>query len=86
MNIQAELIRIVAEQAMVDTSTISAETTLEDLGLDSLAVVECVFDIEETFNIQVPFNANNPEDSSFDISSIGAMTKAVEALIAKKDS
>lgn len=74
---------IIAEQAMVDPSEVALEATLESLGVDSLGLVETVFAIEETFNVQVPFNANDPESKSFDISSVDSIVKAVEALIAE---
>ena len=38
------------------------DATLEDLGIDSLGLVEAVFAIEEAFDIQVPFNANEPHE------------------------
>ena len=31
---------------------------LDQLGLDSMEVVSLTFDIEEKFNIELPFNAN----------------------------
>ena len=37
------------------------DATLEDLGIDSLGLVEAIFAIEEAFDIQVPFNANDPQ-------------------------
>lgn len=80
-DIQQQVHYIIAEQALVDISDIKQETTPEDLGLDSLAVVEIVFAIEETFNISVPFNANDPSASEFDISTVGAITEAVRKLI-----
>jgi acyl carrier protein len=40
----------------------------------------------EDLGIDVPFNANDPTDSAFDISSVGAIAKAVEALIADQKS
>jgi acyl carrier protein len=46
--------------------------------------VESIFAIEEAFDISVPFNANEPDKSGFDISSVGAIIRAVEALIAAK--
>ena len=33
---------------------ISPEATLEELGLDSLTVVELLFDVEDEFGIEVP--------------------------------
>ena len=55
--------------------------SLEELGVDSLALVEIVFSIEETFNINIPFNANDPTNSTFDISNVNSIISAVEKLI-----
>jgi hypothetical protein len=43
-------------------------------------LVECIFAIEEGFDITVPFNANDPSASDFDISSVGAIIAAVKQL------
>lgn len=75
---------IIAEQALIDPSEVSMDATLEDLGIDSLGLVEAVFAIEETFDVQVPFNANDPADSAFDISNVQSMVDAVKALVAQK--
>lgn len=82
--IQDRIVRIIADQAMIDPGEIRPETTMEDLGLDSLGLVEVVFAIEEAFDISVPYNANEPNDSEFDISSVAAVTAAVKQLIAAK--
>ncbi len=71
---------IIAEQAMLDLDAVKSESTPEELGLDSLAMVEIVFSIEETFDISVPFNANEPASSEFDISNVGAIATAIDAL------
>jgi len=78
-----KVIAIIAEQAMLEPREVALESTLESLGVDSLGLVETVFAIEETFNVQVPFNANDPESKAFDISSGDSIVKAVEALIAE---
>lgn len=79
-----QVIQIVAEQAMVDRSEVRLDMRLADLGLDSLGLVECIFGIEEAFNITVPFNANTPDQSGFDISSVGAIISEVEKLLARQ--
>ncbi len=84
MDIQEKVIHILAEQAMLETSDISATSTLEDLGIDSLGLVESIFAIEETFDITVPFNANDPTESDFDISDVTSITKGIELLISQK--
>ncbi len=81
MSVEDKIIAIVAEQAFLEPSDVTSSSTLEELGVDSMALVECIFAIEEEFDIQVPFNANDPKASSFDISSIQSITQAVEGLI-----
>lgn len=80
-NVQEQVIAIIAEQAIMEPSEVSLDATLEELGIDSLGLVEAVFAIEETFDVQVPFNANDPTDSQFDISNVQSMIKAVEGLV-----
>jgi acyl carrier protein len=80
--VKDKVIGIIAEQAVLEPSDVKMDSTLEELGIDSLGLVESIFAIEETFDIQVPFNANEPEQSDFDISSVAAIVHAVEQLIA----
>lgn len=81
-----KIIEIIAEQAVLEPSDVSDEQSLEDLGIDSLGLVECIFAIEETFDISVPFNANEPTQSDFDISSVASIVNAVQGLIAEQSS
>ena len=83
-SVSEKVIEIIAEQALLEPSEVALDQSLEDLGVDSLGLVEAIFAIEETFDIQVPFNANAPEKSDFDISSVSAIIAAVTALIAEQ--
>ena len=83
-SVKDQVIEIVAEQAVLEVSDISMEASLEDLGIDSLGLVESIFAIEEAFDISVPFNANDPSDSDFDVSSVAAVVAAVEKLVAEQ--
>jgi len=82
MSISEKVIAIVAEQAVLEPSDVTPESTLEDLGIDSLGLVESIFAIEEAFDINVPFNANEPGASDFDITSVAAIIAGVETLVA----
>jgi len=82
VTIQEQVIAIIAEQALMDPSDIKLTDTPELLGIDSMGLVESIFGIEESFDISVPFNANEPAQSDFDISSVAAIVKAVEGLVA----
>ena len=81
MDIRSKVIEIIADQAIVEPSDLSDDSTLESLGIDSLGLVESIFAIEEAFDIQIPFNANQPNESLFDISSIATIVQGIEKLI-----
>jgi len=83
-SVRDRVLAIIAEQAVLDVSDLHEGMTLQDLGLDSLGLVEAIFAIEEAFDVSVPFNANDPTAGDFDISSVGAMLAAVEALVAAR--
>ena len=85
MSVRDRVIAIIAEQAVLDVSEVKPEMTLQDLGIDSLGLVESIFAIEEAFDISVPFNANEPsENQGFDISTVGSIIAAVEKLVAEQ--
>ena len=84
MSVKDKVVQIIADQALLDVTDVTLEATLDDLGIDSLGVVESIFAIEEEFDIEVPFNANAPEQSDFDISSVASIVLAVENLVAEQ--
>ena len=81
MSLTDKIIVIIAEQAVLETSDVTLDSTLEDLGIDSLGLVESIFAIEEEFDITVPFNANEPSNSDFDISSVSKIIEGVTRLV-----
>ncbi len=83
-NVKDRVIQIIAEQAVLEPADVSMDQSLSDLGVDSMGLVEAIFAIEESFDITVPFNANEPEKSDFDISSVASVVAAVEQFVAEK--
>lgn len=81
MSTQDKVIAIIAEQAFLEPSQVGPDSTLEDLGIGSLGVVESIFAIEEEFGISVPFNANEPGAGGFDISSVAAIIAGIDKLV-----
>lgn len=82
MSIQDKVIAIIAEQAVLEPSDVTLDSTLAELGIDSLGLVESIFAIEEEFDISIPFNANNPSDSDFDISNVASIIAGIQKLMA----
>ena len=84
MNVEKKVIEIIAELAVLEVEDVSLDSSLDSLGIDSLGLVESIFAIEETFEIQIPFNANDPQNSDFDISSVATIIAGIQELVAKK--
>jgi len=84
ISVQDQVIAIIAEQAVLDLADVNPAQSLDSLGIDSLGLVETIFAIEEAFDISVPFNANEPAKSGFDLTSVASIVAAVEGLIAQK--
>ena len=78
------IIRIIAEQALIDVADVKLEHSLADLAIDSLALVESIFAIAEAFDIDIPYNANEPDMNEFDISSVATIINAVEKLVVEQ--
>lgn len=51
-----QIIDVIAREGMVDRARITAEATLEDLGLQSIDMVMILNGIEEKFDIYVPMD------------------------------
>lgn len=55
MKIEDKVKKIIAEKLDVDISDVVPEASLiDDLGADSLAIVELIMTIEEEFDIEIP--------------------------------
>ena len=57
---------------------LTATTTLQDLGLDSLDIIEFMLDIEKEFNIRIP-------DQEFRVRTIQDMVDAVDRFISEQN-
>ena len=84
MDIGTKVIDIIAEQAILDPGDVTLESTLDSLGIDSMGLVESIFEKEEAFDIKIPFNANDTYDSEFNISSVSSIISDIEKLVAEK--
>lgn len=81
---QDRVLEIIAHQAVLSVYDIKPEATPDDLGIDSIGLVKAIFAIEEAFDLEVPYNANEPGVGNFDISSVATIVQAVEGLVKAK--
>lgn len=70
----SDLINLFSETFGIDEDKLLPGATLESLGLDSLAVIEFLFQIEDQFGIQIPDQANPPR-------TLDEMIQLIEPLI-----
>jgi acyl carrier protein len=77
-NIEAEIVRVV--QARIPAGVhVTAQTRIaRDLGLDSVAVMDFVMDIEDHFDISIPL------DRVAEVETVEDLSRAVEALLKEK--
>ena len=75
-NLQSEVIAAIARAVPMDPQIISMESTFEQLGIDSLDVVNIAFRLEDTFSIKIPdeFSLSSLED-------VKGVTLAVQSLL-----
>ena len=75
------LIEIIQEHAVGLTEAPTRETPVNDLGIDSFAIVEIIYEVEEKLGVEIPFNAN--ENPLGDMKTVGDLIDAL-ADLAKK--
>ena len=75
-NILDKIVEVLADQLGVDKSTINENSRIvEDLGADSLDVVELLMTLEDTYNIKVD------DSEATGISTVGDIAKMLEGKI-----
>jgi acyl carrier protein len=81
-----DVIAIIAKKVRVENHPkIEMSDRLEDLGLESLDAVEMIFDLEEKFDIQIPYNANT-QNPRTEFETVGDVVAAIQKLVDKKKS
>jgi acyl carrier protein len=78
-----DVIAIIAKKKRVDKPNVELSDRLEDLGLESLDAVELIFDLEEKFDVTIPYNANT-SNSRTEFDTVADVVKSIEQLVGKK--
>ena len=77
--VATKIIDILKKHMKEPRDDISLSTALTDLKIESLDLAMIVFDIEDTFGIEIPYNAN--EDVG-DFKTVGSVVDKVKGLMA----
>ncbi|MBQ1497038.1 MAG: acyl carrier protein [Sphingomonas sp.] len=81
-DIEADVISLVRDAARVGDVPIDLDTSLEQLGIESLDMVELLFAIEDRFGIDVPYNANAVGESG--LAKVRDVVTAIRQLISQR--
>src|SRR5215470_3455013 len=83
--IEDDVLDIIAKQAKVDRATMSRTTSLAELNVQSLDLVEIIFALEDKFDIEVPYNANDPGSAGVSFQNVGDVIDGIARLIAARN-
>ena len=80
-NVASDVLEVIAKQAKTDPAKVTRETELADLNLESLDTIELIFALEEKFNIEIPYNANEATTAGINFTTAGDVIDAVAKLV-----
>jgi acyl carrier protein/nodulation protein F len=75
-----QIIGILKKNMPKPLKSITPDTLIKELEIESLDLAVIVFDIEDTFGIEIPYNANEDVEA---FSTVGSIATKVESLIAE---
>ena len=82
-NIEEKVLELVGKQTGIDPKNIPLDRKLEDLNLDSVAIVELVFSLEETFDISIPFEGLDESEIKKRFYTVSTLTDHLKDLLQK---
>lgn len=77
--IETKVLDIVAKECRLDRESLNLDSKLEELNIQSVDLMQTIFQIEETFDIYVP-----QEGDDFQLTTLRDVTDAVANLVSEK--
>lgn len=79
-DVASKIVEILKKNMKEPPETIPLETPLADLDIESLDLAVIVFDIEDTFGIEIPYNANEEVE---DFATVASVVDKVKSIISE---
>jgi len=70
---------IISKHSSIGVEALQPETRLDEIDVQSLDLVEIMFEIEDRFKIEVPHNAN--ADSRLEFTTVGQIVEGVRSIL-----
>ena len=83
--IEERVLELVGEQAGADPKEISLFSKFEDLNLDSVAIVELIFSLEEAFNVSIPFEGLDESELKRNFHTISSLIDHLKGLLQRNE-
>jgi nodulation protein F len=80
--VATKIVDILKKHMKEPRDDVGLDTALTDLKIESLDLAMIVFDIEDSFGIEIPYNAN--ESDAGDFKTVGSVVDRVRSLVAEK--
>lgn len=77
----ATISRIVQDEHACDPALIRRDVPLAELGLDSLALMEFIFSVEDAFHLRLPEDRLDPREAGI---TLGDLCDAIDARLAEE--
>jgi acyl carrier protein len=78
-DVATKIVEILRKHMKEPMEKIELTTALTDLKIESLDLAMIVFDIEDTFGVEIPYTANEEADN---FKTVGAVVEKVRGLVA----
>jgi acyl carrier protein len=76
---------VLVEQFKVDSSAVGPQVALDQLGLDSLALMEFVFAVEDRFDVRIPESRLDPRQAGVTLEQLALLLDEAIAAKASRD-
>jgi acyl carrier protein len=80
-DLAADVIAVIAKRVPGQKDNLKMTDNLTEIGIESIDAIDMIFDLEEKFEVEIPYNANSAQT---DFSTVGDIVRAVEQIVARK--
>ena len=80
--VATQIIEILRKNMKDPSKPVALDTPLSELEIESLDLAVIVFDIEDTFGIEIPYNANEEVEA---FATVGSVVDRVKSIISDTD-
>jgi acyl carrier protein len=78
---KTQIIDRIAKKSPETGVVITPDTSFDDLGIESLDQIELIFELEEQFDVELPYNANLPAGQTLELATVGDLIALVAGQI-----